>query len=262
MRWVFNHVCVVASCSTKDPHITLCVKGFQTRISCRYPIFSDMDNQDDPKFDFKAPEENNIRKWEPKKSDAFQGVSPFDFAMRQKNEDRKRKEGDREAKAKLYNYQSKGVATLEELNALKINAENEKVKQAARQNIEDAKKVNMAVSGFGVEQASRNADYEREKAWKEAKKQEKSAQKDYNMAAGGIGIEQASRNADYEREKAWKEAKKQEKSAQKDYNMAAGGFGIEQASRNADHEREKAYRETQKQELAKHKEFDMARALF
>ena len=33
------------------------------------------------------------------------------------------------------------------------------------------------------------------------------AQKDVNMAAAGFGVEQASRNADFEREKAWKETK-------------------------------------------------------
>ena len=119
-----------------------------------------MDKQDDPKYDFKAPEDN-IRKWEPKKweNQAFQGVSPFDFAMRQKNEEKKRKEREREAKARMYNYQSKGVSTLEEMNARKVNAENEKGKQAARQQKEDAMKVNMAVAGFGAEQASRNADH-------------------------------------------------------------------------------------------------------
>ena len=132
-----------------------------------------MSVQDDPKFDFKAPEEN-IRKWQPKKweNDAFQGVSPFDFAMRQKNEEKKRKEREREAKARMYNYQSKGVASLEEANALKVNAENEKAKQAARQNKEDATQVNMAASGFGLEQASRDADHRREKDWKETKKNE------------------------------------------------------------------------------------------
>jgi hypothetical protein len=221
-----------------------------------------MENQDDPKFDFKAPEDNNIRKWEPKKweDNAFQGVSPFDFAMRQKNEDKKRKEGDRAAKAKLYNYQSKGVATMEEANALKLNADNAKVKQQARQNIEDAKRVGLA--DFGVEQASRNADYNRDKAWKETKKQEIAAQKDVNMAISGFGIEQASRTADYNRDKAWKETKKQEIAAQKDVNMAISGFGIEQASRTADYNRDKAWKETKKQEIAKHAEFDMARALF
>lgn len=131
------------------------------------------DQQDDPKYDFKAPEEN-IKKWEPKKweNDAFQGVSPFDFAMRQKNEEKKRKEREREAKARMYQYQSKGVASLEEANALEVNKRNEEAKQAARQNKEDAKTVNMAAAGFGVEQASRAADAQREKDWKEAKKAE------------------------------------------------------------------------------------------
>eukprot|EP00980_Cylindrotheca_fusiformis_P006492 scaffold1378_cov137-Cylindrotheca_fusiformis.AAC.5 len=185
-----------------------------------------MENQDDSKYDFKAPEDNNIRKWEPKQweDNAFQGVSPFDFAMRQKNEEKKRKEREREAKAKLYNYQGKGVASLEEMNAKKVNAENNKGKQAARQMVEDAKRVNMAAAGFGVEQAARNADHEREKAWKEAKKQGIAAQKDVNMAVAGFGVEQASRTADYEREKAWKEAKKQELEKQKEFDMARALF--------------------------------------
>ena len=131
------------------------------------------DQQNDPKYDFKAPEEN-IKKWEPKKweNDAFQGVSPFDFAMRQKNEEKKRKEREREAKARMYQYQAKGVASLEEANALEVNKRNDEAKQAARQNKEDATTVNMAAAGFGVEQASRAADAQREKEWKEAKKAE------------------------------------------------------------------------------------------
>ena len=141
--------------------------------------------QDDPKYDFKAPEEN-IRKWSPKKweNQAFQGVSQFDFAMRQKNEEKKRKEREREAKARMYNYQSKGVASLEEANAKKVNAENEKAKQAARQMKEDAKQVNMAAAGFGVEQAARDADHKRDLAWKATKRTEKEALKDVNMAVG------------------------------------------------------------------------------
>ena len=113
---------------------------------------------------------------------AFQGFSPFDFAMRQKNEEKKRKEREREAKAQLYKYHAQGVATLEEANALKVNAENAKGKQAARQMKEEAKKVNMAAAGFGVEQASRNADFEREKAWKEEQRREKDKQKEFDMA--------------------------------------------------------------------------------
>merc|ERR1711935_539764 len=132
--------------------------------------------------------------------------------------------GEREAKAQLYKHNAQGVATLEEANARKVNAENEKGKQAARQMKEDAKKVNMAAAGFGVEQASRNADFEREKAWKETKKQELEAQKDVNMAAAGFGVEQASRKADFEREKAWREAKKQELEKQKEFDLARALF--------------------------------------
>jgi hypothetical protein len=222
-----------------------------------------MSKQDDPKFDFKAPEEN-VNKWEPKKweAQAFQGVSPFDFAMRQKNEEKKRKEQERDVKARMYNYEGKGVASLGEMNAKKVNDENEKGKQAGRQQKEDAKRVNMAAAGFTVEQASRNADHARDQAWKETQKLEKESQKDVNMAAAGFGVEQASRNADHARDQAWKETQKMEKESQKDVNMAAAGFGVEQASRNADFEREKAWKDKQKEQKAKQAEFDMAKALF
>ena len=107
------------------------------------------DRQNDPKYDFKAPEDN-IRKWEPKKweNQAFQGVSPFDFAMRQKNEEKKRQEREREAKARMYNYKSKGVANLAEENAKSVNAQYKASKDEARRSKEEATKVNMATSGF------------------------------------------------------------------------------------------------------------------
>jgi len=184
-----------------------------------------MDKQNDPKFDFKAPEDN-IQKWEPKKweNQAFQGVSPFDFAMRQKNEEKKRKEKEREAKARMYNYQSKGVASLEELNAKKVNDENGRAKDVARQMKEDATKVNMAKSGFGAEHASRDADYQRELAAKNLARQTKGNLKDVNMAAAGFGVEQASRNSDFEREKAWKETQRQEKAKHNEFDMAKALF--------------------------------------
>ena len=64
------------------------------------------------------------------------------------------------------------------------NTENEKAKQAARQMKEDAKQVNMAAAGFGVEQAARNADHKRDLEWKATKRNEKEALKDINMAVG------------------------------------------------------------------------------
>jgi len=183
------------------------------------------DRQDDPKYDFKAPEDN-IQKWKPKsyENTAFQGVSPFDWAMRQKNEDKKRKEKEREAKAKLYSYQSKGVSTLAEENAKTVNAKDKLRKEEARQMKEEAKHVNMAVAGFGVEQAARNADFVREKAWKEEQRKQKEAQKDNNMSAAGFGIEQAGRNADFKRDKAWKEEQKKQKEKQGEFDMARAIF--------------------------------------
>mmetsp|Transcript_9231 Transcript_9231/g.22424 ORF Transcript_9231/g.22424 Transcript_9231/m.22424 type:complete len:187 (-) Transcript_9231:1664-2224(-) len=183
------------------------------------------DQQNDPKYDFKAPEDN-IQKWKPKsyESNAFQGVSPFDFAMRQKNEEKKRKEREREAKAKLYSYHAKGVSTLAEENAKAVNAVESARKEEARRMKEEAKHVNMAAAGFGVEQAARNADFEREKAWKEEKRNQKEIQKNVNMAAAGFGVEQAARNADFEREKAWKEAQRQQKEEQGKFDMARAIF--------------------------------------
>ena len=183
------------------------------------------DSQNDPKFDFKAPEDN-IRKWKPKsyESSAFQGVSPFDFAMRQKNEDKKRKEGERAAKAKLYSYASKGVASLTEENAKALNAQESARKDEARKNKEEAKHVNMAKSGFGVEQASRNADFQRDQAYKEEQRKQKEAQKDNNMAAAGFGVEQASRKSDFNRDKAWKEEQKNQKIKQGEFDMARAIF--------------------------------------
>ena len=129
------------------------------------------DPQNDPKYDFKAPEDN-IHKWKPKsyEANAFQGCSPFDFQMRQKNEEKKRREKEREAKAKLYSYHSAGVSTLSEENAKAVNAQNRVRKDEARKMKEDAKHVNMAAAGLTVEQASRNADFQRDKAWKETQK--------------------------------------------------------------------------------------------
>ena len=66
------------------------------------------------------------------------------------------------------------------------------------------------------------------------------------MAAAGLTVEQASRNADFQRDKAWKETQKSEKDKQKDINMAKSGFGVEQASRNSDFQRDKAYKEEQR----------------
>jgi len=141
-----------------------------------------MDSQNDPKYDFKAPEDN-IRKWKPKsyENNAFQGVSPFDFAMRQKNEEKKRKEREREAKAKMYSYKSKGVSTLAEENAKALNQAETARKNEARNLIEEAKHVNMAAAGFGVEQASRTADFQRDQAYKEGKRNQIEANKDVNM---------------------------------------------------------------------------------
>merc|ERR1712161_181159 len=95
---------------------------------------------------------------------------------------KKRKEKEREAKAKLYSYQSKGVSTLAEENAKTVNAKDKLRKEEARQMKEEAKHVNMAKAGFGVEQAARNADFEREKAWKEEQKKQKEKQSEFDMA--------------------------------------------------------------------------------
>ena len=183
------------------------------------------DRQNDPKYDFKAPEDN-IKKWKPKsyENNAFQGASPFDFYMRKKNEDKKRKEKERESKAKMYSYQSTGVSTLAEENAKAVNAAENVRKGEARKMKEDAKHVNMAAAGFGVEQASRNADFQRDQAYKEEKRNQKEAQKDINMAAAGFGVEQASRNADFKREKAWKEEQKTQKAKQSEFDMARAIF--------------------------------------
>ena len=40
----------------------------------------------------------------------------------------------------------------------------------------------MAAAGFGVEQASRNADFERDKAYKEEQKNQKAKQSEFDMA--------------------------------------------------------------------------------
>ena len=83
---------------------------------------------------------------------------------------KKRKEREREAKVRMYNYEGKGVQTLSEANAQKVNAQYQEGKQAARQTRQEATSVNMAAAGLGVEQASRAADHEREKAWKETQR--------------------------------------------------------------------------------------------
>ena len=61
----------------------------------------------DDKFEFKDPA-SLIVKEEKKvwRSQAFQGVSPFDFAMKQKLQEKERKEKERNAKAAIWNYKS------------------------------------------------------------------------------------------------------------------------------------------------------------
>jgi protoporphyrinogen oxidase len=128
------------------------------------------DRQNDPKYDFKAPEDN-INKWQPKKweNQAFQGVSPFDFAMRQKNEEKKRKELEREAKARMYAYHAKGVSTLAEENAKQVNAQYKQSKEEAKRSKEEATKVIITET---VETAVRAEQFGQEKAWKNTKKLE------------------------------------------------------------------------------------------
>ena len=163
------------------------------------------DRQNDPKYDFKAPEDN-MNKWEPKKweNQAFQGVSPFDFAMRQKNEEKKRKEREREAKAKMYSYQAKGVSTLAEENAKQVNAQYKQSKEEARRNKEEATKVQITGT---VETAVRAEQFGQEKAWKATKKAEIDAQKNVNITGT---VETAVRAEQFGQEKAWKATKKNE----------------------------------------------------
>ena len=56
-------------------------------------------------------------------------------------------------------------------------------------------------------------------------RKEKEAQKDVNMAAAGFGVEQVSRNADFQRDQQWKETKRQEKEKNTQFDMARSLFG-------------------------------------
>lgn len=140
---------------------------------------------DDPQYDFKAPEENR-KKWTPKKweNTAFQGVSPMDFYVRQNNEKKKTKEKERQVAAAMYNYKSKGQMSGAENFAKSVNEQHEKVKQAKRDVVEDAKKVNITST---VESESRKKDFDRDQNWKATQTQTKGKLNQFDMARSLFG---------------------------------------------------------------------------
>mmetsp|Transcript_17879 Transcript_17879/g.50690 ORF Transcript_17879/g.50690 Transcript_17879/m.50690 type:complete len:179 (+) Transcript_17879:205-741(+) len=62
--------------------------------------------QERPEFAYRAPEDNIKKSFEPKKweKQAFQGVSPMDFFVRQNNEKKKVRETERQAAARVYKH--------------------------------------------------------------------------------------------------------------------------------------------------------------
>lgn len=143
------------------------------------------DRADDPQFDFKAPE-GNRKKWTPKKweNNAFQGVSPMDFYVRQNNEKKKTQEKERQAAATMYNYQAKGQMSGVENFAKGVNEQHEKAKQAKRDVVEDAKKVNITST---IELEARKKDFDRDQNWKATQTQTKGKLNQFDMAKSLFG---------------------------------------------------------------------------
>lgn len=186
----------------------------------------------DEKFEFKNPEDNrNKFKKKDWSDNAFQGVSPFDFAMRQKLQEKERKEKERQAQTAMWKYKSADQGL--EQQQRKEQFEREKAERNKRMetksNLKDIK-----VSQT-KEEAEREAQFKREQNEKATRTTTKTNLKDVKITET---TETMVRKEQFQREQQSKQVARDQIKKNQDFDMAKSLFGSGGTSGSQDDEEE------------------------
>lgn len=247
--------CVVIRQSKSTLGETLSIDNIVQRVSSsrKRQFLSTMSEQQDDKFAFVDPS-STIVKTEKKewRSQAFQGVSPFDFAMKQKLEAQERKDRERNAKSAMWKYKSQdqGLEAAQRKEQYDREKKEKELRTQTKQNLKDVQ------ASQTKEEAERAAQFEREKKDKSTRTDTKSNLKDVFVSDTA---ETLSRKEQWDREVNSKASARDTMSKLKDINISET---TESMVRKEQWQRDQGWKQTSREQAKKNADFDMAKSLF